>query len=94
MPDHDPAFDDAIREIANLLATDYLRLRFQDRIVSEPHGIYSSIMAARSLPIPGMFCGFPAAAEDVCNFRVDHGPSRSLQEGCSALREGTPAIAL
>jgi hypothetical protein len=31
MPDHDPAIDDAIREIANLLATAYLRLRFPDR---------------------------------------------------------------
>jgi hypothetical protein len=28
MPDHDPALDDAIREIAALLATAYLRLRF------------------------------------------------------------------
>jgi hypothetical protein len=31
MPDHDPAIDDAVREIANLLATAYLRLRFPDR---------------------------------------------------------------
>jgi hypothetical protein len=31
MPDHDPALDDAIREIANLLATAYLRLRFPDQ---------------------------------------------------------------
>jgi hypothetical protein len=30
MPDHDPALDDAILEIANLLATAYLRLRFPD----------------------------------------------------------------
>ena len=28
MPDHDPALEDAIREIAALLATAYLRLRF------------------------------------------------------------------
>ena len=31
MPDHDPARDDAIHEIANLLATAYLRLRFPDQ---------------------------------------------------------------
>ena len=31
MPDHDPAIDDAVREIANLLAMAYLRLRFSDR---------------------------------------------------------------
>jgi hypothetical protein len=31
MPDHDPALDDAVREIADLLATAYLRLRFRDR---------------------------------------------------------------
>ncbi|MGH9633066.1 MAG: hypothetical protein ACRD7E_32585 [Bryobacteraceae bacterium] len=31
MPDHNPALDDAIREIANLLATAYLRLRFPDQ---------------------------------------------------------------
>jgi hypothetical protein len=31
MPDHDSAPGDAIREIANLLATAYLRLRFPDR---------------------------------------------------------------
>ena len=31
MPDHDPALDDAIREIAALLATAYLRLRFPDQ---------------------------------------------------------------
>jgi hypothetical protein len=31
MPDHDPAIDDAIHEIANLLATAYLRIRFPDR---------------------------------------------------------------
>jgi len=31
MPDHDPAIDDAVREIAKLLATAYLRLRFPDR---------------------------------------------------------------
>jgi hypothetical protein len=31
MPDHDPARDDAIREIANLLATAYLRLRLPDQ---------------------------------------------------------------
>ena len=30
MPDHDSAIDDAVREIANLLATAYLRLRFPD----------------------------------------------------------------
>ncbi len=30
MPDRDPALDDAIREIAALLATAYLRLRFPD----------------------------------------------------------------
>ena len=30
MPDHDPALDDVIRDIANLLATTYLRLRFPD----------------------------------------------------------------
>jgi hypothetical protein len=30
MPDPDPALDDVIREIANLLATVYLRLRFPD----------------------------------------------------------------
>jgi hypothetical protein len=29
MPDHDSAFDDAIREIAHLLAATYLRLRFR-----------------------------------------------------------------
>ena len=28
MPDHDPALDDVIREIAALLAAAYLRLRF------------------------------------------------------------------
>ena len=32
MPDHDPALDAAIREIANLLATAYLRLRFPDPV--------------------------------------------------------------
>jgi hypothetical protein len=31
MLDHDPALDDAIREIAALLATSYLRLRFPSR---------------------------------------------------------------
>jgi hypothetical protein len=31
MSDHDPALDDAIREIANLLATAHLRLRFPDQ---------------------------------------------------------------
>ena len=31
MPDHDPAIHDAIQEIANLLATAYLRIRFPDR---------------------------------------------------------------
>jgi len=31
MPAHDPALDDAIREIANLLATVHLRLLFPDR---------------------------------------------------------------
>jgi len=31
MPDHDPARDDAIHEIANLLAAAYLRLRFPDQ---------------------------------------------------------------
>jgi len=31
MPDHDPALDDAIHEIANLLATAYLRHRFPDQ---------------------------------------------------------------
>jgi len=31
MPDHNPALDDAIHEIANLLATAYLRLRFPDQ---------------------------------------------------------------
>jgi len=31
MPDHDPALDDAVREIANLLAKAYLRLRFPNR---------------------------------------------------------------
>ena len=31
MPDHDPALDDVIREIANLLATAYLRLRFPEQ---------------------------------------------------------------
>ena len=31
MPDHDSAIDDAIRKIANLLATAYLRLRFPDQ---------------------------------------------------------------
>ena len=30
MANHDPALDDAIREIAALLATAYLRLRFPD----------------------------------------------------------------
>ena len=45
MPDHDPALDSAIREIANLLATAYLRLRFPDRTApvdspetASPHG--------------------------------------------------------
>ena len=31
MPDHDPTLDDAIREIAKILATAYLRLRFPDQ---------------------------------------------------------------
>ena len=31
MHDHDPALDAAIREIANLLATVHLRLRFPER---------------------------------------------------------------
>jgi hypothetical protein len=31
MPAHDPALDEAIREIANLLATAHLRLRFPDQ---------------------------------------------------------------
>jgi hypothetical protein len=31
MPDHDPTLDDAIREIAKILAAAYLRLRFPDR---------------------------------------------------------------
>ena len=31
MPAHDPALDEAIREIANLLATAHLRIRFPDR---------------------------------------------------------------
>ena len=31
MPAHDPALDEAIREIANLIATAHLRLRFPDR---------------------------------------------------------------
>jgi hypothetical protein len=30
MPDHDPALDDAIREISNLFAITYRRLRFPD----------------------------------------------------------------
>jgi hypothetical protein len=30
MPDPDPALDDVIREIAHLLATAYLRIRFTD----------------------------------------------------------------
>ncbi|MGB7722126.1 MAG: hypothetical protein WBL65_19655 [Bryobacteraceae bacterium] len=31
MSDHNPALDDAIREVANLFATAYLRLRFLDQ---------------------------------------------------------------
>lgn len=31
MPDHDPARDATIQEIANLLAAAYLRLRFPDQ---------------------------------------------------------------
>ena len=31
MPNHDPPLDDAIHEIANLLATAYLRLQFPDQ---------------------------------------------------------------
>jgi hypothetical protein len=31
MPAHDPALDDVVREIANLLATAHLRLRFPDQ---------------------------------------------------------------
>jgi hypothetical protein len=31
MPDHNPSLDNAIREIAILLATAYLRLRFPDQ---------------------------------------------------------------
>ena len=31
MPDHDPALDDTIHEVANLFATAYLRLRFPDQ---------------------------------------------------------------
>ena len=30
MPDHDPKLDNAVQEIANLLATAHLRLRFPD----------------------------------------------------------------
>jgi hypothetical protein len=30
MPDHDPALGTTIREVANLLAAAYLRLRFPD----------------------------------------------------------------
>lgn len=45
MPDHHPALDDAILEVANLLATAYLRVRFPDRAgqvdspeTESPHG--------------------------------------------------------
>ena len=31
VPDHDPKLDNAVQEIANLLATAHLRLRFPDQ---------------------------------------------------------------
>ena len=34
MPAHDPALDDAVRKIANILATAHLRLRFPELPVS------------------------------------------------------------
>ena len=44
MPDHDPLVDDAIREIASLLAAAYLRLRYSK---SQPNCLDSPAKTSR-----------------------------------------------